>query len=106
MGPGLHWFVDLYGGRYPYRITSYNVCYTKLLRGLPDPCSTTPADWNAAMPLHIQAYDDATSPITCLPITAKANSDVLVIRRAKTCVAGVAGCDAVASGKAYLQASS
>jgi len=83
----------------------FNAGSLPLPMGLPDPCSTIPADWNAAMPLHIQAYDDATSPITCLPISAKANSDVLVIRRVKTCVAGVAGCDAVASGKAYLQAS-
>lgn len=72
---------------------------------LPDPCSTTSADWNAAIPLHVQAYDDATSPITCLPVTAKANSDVLVVRRVKTCVAGVAGCEAVGAGKPYLQAS-
>ncbi len=72
---------------------------------LPDPCSTSPAVWNTAMSLHIQAYDDATTPITCLPINAKSNSDVLVVRRVKTCIAGVGGCEPVAAGKPYLQAS-
>ena len=24
---------------------------------LPDPCSTNPADWNTAIPLHLQGYD-------------------------------------------------
>ena len=72
---------------------------------LPDPCSISPAVWNTAIPLHIQAYDDGVGQPACLPINVKPNTDVLVVRRAKTCVAGVAGCEPVAAGKAYLQAS-
>ncbi len=72
---------------------------------LPDPCSTNPADWNSAIPLHVQGYDDGAGAPACLPISMKPNSDVLVVRRVKTCVAGIAGCEAVAAGRPYLQAS-
>lgn len=72
---------------------------------LPDPCSTNPADWNNAMPLHVQGYDDGAGAPACLPINVKPNSDVFVVRRVKTCVAGIAGCEAVAAGRPYLQAS-
>lgn len=72
---------------------------------LPDPCSTNPAVWNTAAPLHVQGYDTGIGAPGCLPINAKPNSDVFVVRRVKTCVAGVAGCEAVAAGKPYLQAS-
>lgn len=72
---------------------------------LPDPCSTTPADWNTAIPLHLQGYDDGASPPTCMPGNAKAGSDIFVVRRVKTCVAGVGDCEAVTTNKSYLQAS-
>ncbi|HXV12308.1 MAG TPA: PilW family protein [Burkholderiales bacterium] len=72
---------------------------------LPDPCSTNPADWNTAIPLHLQGYDDGNGAPACLPISAKPNSDVFVVRRVKTCAAGVAGCETVAAGRPYLQAS-
>lgn len=72
---------------------------------LPDPCSTIPAVWNTAAPLHVQGYDAGIGAPTCLPLSAKPNSDVFVVRRVKTCVAGVAGCEAAAAGKPYLQAS-
>ncbi len=86
-----------------------------------DPCSTTAADWNNAIPLHLQGYDAgatstdtvavdvlyaATSP-ACLPssLNFQPGTDVLVLRRARTCLAGVGGCDAAASGKPYIQVS-
>ena len=71
-----------------------------------DPCSLTPADWRAWIPLHLQGYDDsAFASANCTLTNLKANTDVLVVRRARTCAAGVSGCDAAANGKPYLQAS-
>ncbi len=70
---------------------------------LPDPCSTDPAVWNAAIPLHLQGYDLGGGAPTCLPIDAKPGSDLLVVRRVKTCVAGTGTCENVAAGKPYIQ---
>ena len=75
---------------------------------LPDPCSTVVSAWNDAVPVHIQAYDGAAgAPATCLPasLNFQPGTDILVIRRARTCAAGVAGCPAAASGKPYVQVS-
>jgi type IV pilus assembly protein PilW len=75
--------------------------------GLPaDPCSLTPADWRSWIPVHLQGYDDTgfASP-NCALTNLKPNTDVLVVRRARACVAGVAGCDAAVNGKPYLQVS-
>jgi type IV pilus assembly protein PilW len=64
--------------------------------GQPDPCSVTLATWTGAMPLHVQGidgFDGVTAPtMSCLP-DVKAGTDVIVIRRLKTCVFGAAGCD-------------
>ena len=74
----------------------------------PDPCSTVLADWTGALKVHVQGVDNFSSGyaaphnLSCLP-DVKPNTDVILIRRAKTCVAGVGGCDAVTDGKAYLQ---
>ena len=70
---------------------------------LPDPCSTDPAVWNTAVPLHVQGYDAGAGAPACLPIDAKPGSDVLVVRRVKTCEAGVGACENVVAGKAYIQ---
>lgn len=73
-------------------------------------CSLDAADWNAWIPLHVQGYDngagfDKTTTAACALADQKANTDILLIRRARTCLAGVAGCEAVASGKPYVQVS-
>lgn len=70
---------------------------------LPDPCSVTPADWITALPLHLQGYASGSVMPTCLPGTVKSDSPAVVVRRVRGCVAGVAGCDAVAANKGYLQ---
>ena len=70
---------------------------------LPDPCSTAPADWGAAMRMAIQGYDNATTKPTCMPATVKAGTDILVVRRAAACEAGVAGCPAAVASQPYLQ---
>jgi len=71
---------------------------------LPDPCSTVPAEWAAAMPIHVQGYDGGSGAPACMPADVKANTDILVVRRVKTCAAGVAGCEPAIAGKPYLQA--
>jgi len=73
---------------------------------VPDPCTTTIANLQAGMPLHVQGYFRGTAvPVTCPGVSPLANSDVLVVRRVKTCVAGVAGCAAEANDRPYLQVS-
>jgi type IV pilus assembly protein PilW len=70
---------------------------------MPDVCSTTPADWAGAMPVHVQGYDEGASAPTCLPATLKPNTDIVALRRVRTCVAGSAGCEAVIATQPYLQ---
>ena len=75
---------------------------------LPDPCSTTATDWNSAIQVHIQGYNGGSgAPTSCLPasLNFQPGTDILVVRRARTCLAGVSGCEAVATGKPYLQVS-
>ena len=73
----------------------------------PDPCSLTPADWVSAMRLPVQGYD-ATSftSANCSLSDYKAGTDILVVRRARTCTANGTTCTPVATaGTAYLQVS-
>lgn len=71
-----------------------------------DPCSVTVSDWNAWIPFHVQGADNAGfAGSTCTLTDQKANTDVLVIRRARACTAGATNCDTVTSGKPYLQVS-
>jgi len=70
-----------------------------------DPCSTTAAHWSKAMNFHVLGYDNGAGAPPCVPASLKAGTDVVVVRRAKTCVAGVAGCEAATNGKSYLQVS-
>jgi len=67
---------------------------------VPDPCSTTTSDWHQALHVHIQGYTaGAGAPTSCLisGLNILAGTDILVVRRARTCAAGVSGCPA-ASG--------
>lgn len=71
-----------------------------------DPCSLTATDWNSWIPVHLQGYDDAGfASANCALTNHKAGTDVLVVRRAKACVAGIGGCDAAVNGKPYVQVS-
>jgi type IV pilus assembly protein PilW len=76
----------------------------------PDPCSAVLADLKTALPLHIQGYNNVASatPLasSCPSLTdVKTGTDILVIRRASTCFAGAADCEAVSAGMPYFQAS-
>jgi type IV pilus assembly protein PilW len=70
---------------------------------MPDPCATNIAAIRAALPLHVQGYDDA-NPLGCLA-DVRADTDVLVLRHTSTCALGEAGCDAAAAGGPFFQAS-
>ena len=70
---------------------------------LPDLCAFTPADWAASMPIHLQGYDGGAAAPSCMPSTVKAGTDVVAVRRVRTCIAGEAGCDAVVATQPYLQ---
>lgn len=70
---------------------------------LPDPCSTAATEWAAAMPIHVQGYHRGLGAPPCVPADVKANTDILVVRRVKTCVAGVGACEGPVSGRPYLQ---
>jgi type IV pilus assembly protein PilW len=69
---------------------------------LPDLCSLVPADWASAIPFHLQGFDEGTTKPSCVP-EVKPATDVVAIRRARTCVAGTSGCDDVVATLPYLQ---
>lgn len=71
---------------------------------MPDVCATTSANLKTALPLHVQGYDGSASVPTCLS-DVRNGTDILVVRRASTCVAGVANCDASSVAGTYFQAS-
>ena len=89
---------------------------------VPDPClpyvvaNWTPAYKANLIGIPIQAYAiDAPVGSPAVPVCAvnptnfvsspKVNTDVLVVNRADTCAAGVAGCSALNTGTLYFQAS-
>lgn len=74
---------------------------------LPDPCSVNPADWIAAIPIHVRGYNASNGSLSCLlaGYNYKAGTDVLVVRRVRSCAAGVAGCEAAVDGRPYIQVS-
>lgn len=70
---------------------------------VPDPCSTVITDIGAAIALPVQGYDNA-NPVNCLA-DVKADTDIIVVRHANTCVAGAADCEPVSEGGPFIQAS-
>jgi len=71
---------------------------------LPDPCATDLAALRDALPLHVQGVDNGGAIPSCLS-DVKDGSDILVVRRASTCVAGATDCDPFADGTPHFQAS-
>lgn len=66
------------------------------------PCNTDDANLKLAVPLHVQGYDLAATVPACI-FDVKANTDIIVVRRASTCVAGAAGCTATVANTTYMQ---
>lgn len=83
----------------------FNVATLPVPAALPDICSANPAVWLTAMPVHVQGYDEGAGVPACVPSTLVPGTDVVAIRRVRTCVAGAVGCDAVAAAEPYLQVS-
>jgi type IV pilus assembly protein PilW len=70
-----------------------------------NPCLTAISDLTAALPLHVQGYDNGIdSTVTCLS-DVRTGTDVLVVRHTSGCVAGSTDCDPVVAGIPYFQAS-
>ncbi len=74
----------------------------------PDPCATDVVTLKASLPLPVQGYDNPTATaialLTCVS-DVRPGTDIVVIRRTSTCIAGSTDCDAYASGTPYFQAS-
>lgn len=77
---------------------------TTALAALPDACATDQATLQSALPLHVQGYDNGAGAPSCLT-DVKTDTDIVVVRRASTCVAGATNCDAFVAGQPYFQAS-
>ena len=76
---------------------------------LPDPCLAYSAtNWNFAyltnlIGIPVQGYTTPPTGCAALVTNQQANTDILVVRHAQTCVAGAAGCEADTAGKLYFQ---
>jgi type IV pilus assembly protein PilW len=68
-------------------------------------CATSVADLNAGLVMPVQGAHQGDANLTCLNEAIATGTDVLVVRRTSTCVAGATGCDAVQAGLPYFQAS-
>lgn len=72
---------------------------------LPDPCALTVAAHRGALPLPVQGVDGAdASSLACLA-DLKDGTDVIVVRRTATCIAGAPGCAPLSDGGPFFQAS-
>ena len=80
-----------------------NVAALMVPAALPDLCSMVPSDWTAAIPIHMQGVDDGAAAPACIPATRTAGTDIVAVRRARTCIAGSAGCEAIVATQPYLQ---
>lgn len=74
---------------------------------IPDPCLAFATPWTAAHRLNLisvplQVYD-SNAVCGTIVVDKQANTDVLVVRHAETCVAGAAGCDAFSANRLYFQ---
>lgn len=70
---------------------------------LPDVCSTAVNTLQTSFMLHVQGYNNSADTPGCVQ-DRKADTDIVVVRRASTCPAGTAGCQVVA-GASHFQSS-
>lgn len=86
-----------FGGLDPQKLT--------LPAAKPDPCTTDVTAMKAALGVHVQGYDDGAGGLTCIS-DVRPGTDVIVIRRASTCAAGVGSCPALPANTVAFQESS
>jgi type IV pilus assembly protein PilW len=71
---------------------------------LPPPCAATLDELKAGLALAVQGVDGDAAGLGCLT-DVRAGTDALVVRHTATCIAGQPGCDPVAAGGPFFQAS-
>jgi type IV pilus assembly protein PilW len=71
---------------------------------LPAPCALALDELKAGLALAVQGVDNDATGLSCLQ-DLRADTDVLVVRRTATCIAGQAGCEPISAGGPYFQAS-
>ena len=71
---------------------------------LPDICATDRTTLLAGLPLHVQGVNNAATTPSCLT-DLKTGTDIIVVKRASTCVAGNANCAAFLVDAPHFQAS-
>jgi type IV pilus assembly protein PilW len=77
----------------------------------PDACLAYNAvNWTDAykrslLDIPVQSFDTVPAGCAAVVLNKMANTDVLVVRHAETCLAGAAGCEADGAGKLYFQSS-
>lgn len=71
---------------------------------LPDLCAADLDGLKAGLALPVQGLDSPDQPPACLK-DVRPGTDVLVVRRTATCIAGVGSCPPVANGGPFFQAS-
>lgn len=71
-----------------YNVTNWNSDYKNSLIGIP-----------------VQSYDAVPSSCSGVIANKKANTNILVVRHANTCVTGASGCESNTTGKLYFQVS-
>ena len=77
----------------------------------PDPClAYTVATWTddykrKLLDIPVQSYESVPASCTDLLKNKKANTDILVVRHAETCLPGTPNCEADTAGKLYFQSS-
>ena len=71
---------------------------------LPPACAATVDELEAGLAFAVQGQDGSAAGLNCLD-DVRAGTDVLVVRRTATCVAGQAGCEPTAGGGPFFQAS-
>jgi type IV pilus assembly protein PilW len=67
---------------------------------LPDPCAASLAALAAALPLHVQGYDQGATAPGCVT-DRRAGTDVLVVRHTRACVSGASDCQDDVSGPKF-----
>lgn len=71
----------------------------------PDPCSTTPSDWLAALRIPVQTRLANDKPSCLASETLVPDSSIVIVRRAATCLIGSANCSNGAEGTPMIQLS-
>ena len=76
-------------------------------QGQPDVCSTNPEEWKKGVYSPVFVYDNGAGVPSCITAGAsiKAGTDVIVVRRASTCEAGVGDCPVMLPNRPYIQVS-